>query len=142
MQGWNGGQVVEYSISLITGINPAKEFIPSLPLPGSERGNLCSRYSSYRVGSDEKVGSIFSTHVHEIFVQVCEFHPLGATGVPLYPFFVLQPSPFPLEGCRALQINVDVPVNEVSMRGVLSVMLSRHNEKKEKRKRCVARGKI
>lgn len=32
---------------------------------------------------EEKVGSIFSTHMHEIFVQVCEFHPLAATGAQI-----------------------------------------------------------
>lgn len=83
---------VLYNVSLITSINPTKEFIPSF-------FRLCRVAHGAIFGgiAEEKVGSIFSTHMHEIFVQVCEFHPLAATGAPLPSLsFPLSNHPVPL----------------------------------------------
>lgn len=83
---------VLYNVSLITSINPTKEFIPSF-------FRLCRVAHAAIFGgiAEEKVGSIFSTHMHEIFVQVCEFHPLAATGAPLPSLsFPLSNHPVPL----------------------------------------------
>lgn len=83
---------VLYNVSLITSINPTKEFIPSF-------FRLCRVAHGAIFGgiAEEKVGSIFSSHMHEIFVQVCEFHPLAATGAPLPSLsFPLSNHPVPL----------------------------------------------
>lgn len=68
--------------------------------------------------------------MHEIFVQVCEFHPLAATGAPLPS---LSNHLVSLSLSHALQINVDVPGTKFQ-RVVLSVVQHEQYVKKKKKK--------